>query len=62
MLRRATGSGRPGSGSDPHPEVLILDEPTSGLDPNQLIEIRNLIREVESKRAVMLSTHIIAGS
>ncbi len=42
-----------------NPEVLILDEPTSGLDPNQLIEIRNLIREVGKQKAVMLSTHIM---
>lgn len=42
-----------------NPEVLILDEPTSGLDPNQLIEIRNLIREVGKQKTVMLSTHIM---
>jgi len=41
------------------PEVLILDEPTSGLDPNQLVEIRNLIREVGKEKTVMLSTHIM---
>lgn len=41
------------------PEVLILDEPTSGLDPNQLIEIRNLIRETGKEKTVMLSTHIM---
>jgi ABC-2 type transport system ATP-binding protein len=41
------------------PEVLILDEPTSGLDPNQLLEIRNLIREVGKEKTVMLSTHIM---
>jgi ABC-2 type transport system ATP-binding protein len=41
------------------PEVLILDEPTSGLDPNQLTEIRNLIKEVGSKKTVLLSTHIM---
>ena len=41
------------------PEVLILDEPTSGLDPNQLVEIRALIRSVGEKRTVMLSTHIM---
>jgi len=41
------------------PEVLILDEPTSGLDPNQLIEIRELIREIGKKKTVMLSTHIM---
>lgn len=41
------------------PEVLILDEPTSGLDPNQLEEIRNLIRLVGKEKTVMLSTHIM---
>jgi len=42
-----------------NPDVLILDEPTSGLDPNQLIEIRNLIRETGRKKTVLLSTHIM---
>ncbi len=41
------------------PEVLILDEPTSGLDPNQLSEIRGLIREIGKERTVLLSTHIM---
>ncbi len=41
------------------PEVLILDEPTSGLDPNQLVEIRNLVREVGKQKTVLLSTHIM---
>jgi ABC-2 type transport system ATP-binding protein len=41
------------------PDVLILDEPTSGLDPNQLIEIRNLIKKVGKEKTVMLSTHIM---
>lgn len=41
------------------PQALILDEPTSGLDPNQLIEIRNLIREIGLTRTVLLSTHIM---
>jgi ABC-2 type transport system ATP-binding protein len=41
------------------PEVLILDEPTSGLDPNQLVEIRSLIRSIGEKRTVMLSTHVM---
>jgi ABC-2 type transport system ATP-binding protein len=41
------------------PAVLILDEPTSGLDPIQLVEIRNLIKEVGKKRTVILSTHIM---
>ena len=42
-----------------NPEVLILDEPTSGLDPIQLVDIRNLIKEVGKKRTVILSTHIM---
>lgn len=41
------------------PEVLILDEPTTGLDPNQIVEIRALIRELGKDRTVMLSTHIM---
>ncbi|NLN95933.1 MAG: gliding motility-associated ABC transporter ATP-binding subunit GldA [Bacteroidales bacterium] len=41
------------------PEVLILDEPTSGLDPNQLEEIRILIRQIGKEKTVMLSTHIM---
>ncbi len=41
------------------PEVLILDEPTSGLDPNQLIEIRNLIKELGKEKTVVFSTHIM---
>jgi ABC-2 type transport system ATP-binding protein len=41
------------------PEVLILDEPTSGLDPNQLIEIRELIRSTGTDKTVLFSTHIL---
>lgn len=41
------------------PEVLILDEPTTGLDPNQLIEIRNLIKSIGKTKTVFLSTHIM---
>ena len=41
------------------PEVLILDEPTSGLDPNQIVEIRNLIKEVGKSKTIILSTHIL---
>ena len=41
------------------PELLILDEPTTGLDPNQLVEIRHLIREAGKERTVILSTHIM---
>jgi ABC-2 type transport system ATP-binding protein len=42
-----------------NPDVLILDEPTSGLDPNQLLEIRNLIKTIGKEKTVMLSTHIM---
>ena len=41
------------------PSVLILDEPTSGLDPSQIVEIRQLIRNISTKKTVMLSTHIM---
>jgi ABC-2 type transport system ATP-binding protein len=41
------------------PEVLILDEPSTGLDPNQLVDMRSLIREIGKERTVMLSTHIL---
>ncbi len=41
------------------PQVLILDEPTSGLDPNQLVDIRALIKRIGKERTVMLSTHIM---
>ncbi len=42
-----------------NPDVLILDEPTSGLDPNQLSDIRSLIREIGKEKTVLLSTHIM---
>ncbi len=42
-----------------NPDVLILDEPTSGLDPNQLVEIRELIKRIGKEKTVMLSTHIL---
>lgn len=42
-----------------NPEVLILDEPTTGLDPNQLVEIRNLIKEIGKTKTVLFSTHIM---
>jgi ABC-2 type transport system ATP-binding protein len=42
-----------------NPKVLILDEPTSGLDPNQIVEIRKLIRELGREKTVILSTHIL---
>ena len=41
------------------PDILILDEPTSGLDPNQIIEIRKLIRELGKSKTIILSTHIL---
>jgi ABC-2 type transport system ATP-binding protein len=41
------------------PDILILDEPTSGLDPNQIVEIRQLIKEVGREKTVILSTHIL---
>src|SRR5512143_601525 len=43
-----------------HPEVLILDEPTIGLDPGQVVEVRNVIREMGKQRTVLLSTHILS--
>ena len=42
------------------PSILILDEPTTGLDPNQIVEIRNLIREIGRNKTVILSTHILS--
>jgi ABC-2 type transport system ATP-binding protein len=42
------------------PDVLVLDEPTSGLDPNQIIEIRDLIRRIGKEKTVFLSSHILA--
>lgn len=41
------------------PEILILDEPTNGLDPNQILEIRDVIREIGKEKTVILSTHIM---
>ena len=41
------------------PDVLILDEPTTGLDPNQLVEIRKLIRSIGKEKTILLSTHIL---
>jgi len=42
------------------PEIIIMDEPTSGLDPNQIVEIRNLIKEVGKTKTIILSTHILS--
>ena len=42
------------------PEILILDEPTSGLDPNQVEDVRNIIREIGKTRTVIISTHILS--
>ncbi|WP_326984427.1 ATP-binding cassette domain-containing protein [Chryseobacterium sp. MYb264] len=41
------------------PDLLILDEPTNGLDPNQIIEIRNVVKEIGQQKTVLLSTHIM---
>ena len=41
------------------PDLLILDEPTNGLDPNQIIEIRNVIKQIGKEKTVILSTHIM---
>lgn len=43
-----------------NPDILVLDEPTSGLDPNQIVEIRSLIRELGKEKTVILSTHILS--
>lgn len=43
----------------PDPKVLILDEPTTGLDPNQIVEIRNVIKTISKEKTVILSTHIM---
>ena len=42
------------------PEILILDEPTSGLDPNQIVEIRDIIKEIGKTKTIILSTHILS--
>ena len=42
------------------PEILILDEPTSGLDPNQIVEIRDIIRRIGKEKTIILSTHILS--
>lgn len=42
-----------------NPKILILDEPTNGLDPNQILEIRDLIREISKDKTIILSTHIM---
>ncbi|MBI5417179.1 ATP-binding cassette domain-containing protein [Candidatus Poribacteria bacterium] len=42
------------------PQILVLDEPTSGLDPNQITDIRNIIKEIGKKKTVILSTHILS--
>lgn len=41
------------------PDLLILDEPTNGLDPNQILEIRNVVKEIGQQKTVLLSTHIM---
>lgn len=42
------------------PEVLLLDEPTTGLDPNQIVEIRELIKNIGREKTVIMSSHILA--
>ena len=42
------------------PEILILDEPTSGLDPNQIVEIRDIIKRIGKQKTIILSTHILS--
>ncbi len=42
------------------PEILILDEPTSGLDPNQIVEIRQIIKQIGKEKTIILSTHILS--
>lgn len=42
------------------PEILVLDEPTSGLDPNQIVEIRSIIKEIGKEKTIILSTHILS--
>jgi ABC-2 type transport system ATP-binding protein len=42
------------------PEILILDEPTSGLDPNQIVEIREIIKQIGKEKTIILSTHILS--
>ena len=43
-----------------NPQLVVLDEPTNGLDPNQILEIRNLIKEIAEERTVILSTHMLS--
>jgi len=43
-----------------NPEILVMDEPTSGLDPNQIVEIREIIKEIGKEKTVILSTHILS--
>jgi ABC-2 type transport system ATP-binding protein len=42
------------------PEILVLDEPTSGLDPNQIVEIRKIIKRIGKQKTIILSTHILS--
>ena len=42
------------------PEILVLDEPTSGLDPNQIVEIREIIKQIGKEKTIIISTHILS--
>ena len=57
--RRATGSASGSRRRSFNPDVLILDEPTAGLDPKQIIETRQLIKELAGDHTIILSTHIL---
>ena len=57
-MKSCCASSRPTSAKDP--ELLILDEPTNGLDPNQIRQIRELIRQLAQTHTVLISTHILS--
>jgi len=59
-LSRATAACRLGAGRASQPPILILDEPTSGLDPQQVVEVRKLIRALAGEHTHLLSTHNLA--
>lgn len=45
-----------------NPDFVVLDEPTNGLDPNQILDVRHLIKEIAEEHTVLISTHIHFGS